>query len=196
MLSPLQEVASAARQGTLLPPSHPDVLLVRRVGEAVLAGMEAEPLDGKPGERLRGLRWEFQVVQGDREGGAERPLYVSPGGQVSPGSPPHSSSIMQARGHKCVTWRLLAHVPVCWIALWARCVWMMLTCELYGAVSGAAPHSVFRCWCARGCWTPSIVTRTPWPSCWHTSWRTWRWGQRQVCTGTLYPRRKTQAEAP
>ncbi len=81
--TPLQEVASAASQGTLLPPSHPDVLLV-------LAGMEAEPLDGKPGERLRGLRWEFQVVQGDsREGGAERPLYVSPGGQVSPRSPAH-----------------------------------------------------------------------------------------------------------
>ncbi len=67
--------------GALLPPSHPDVQLVRRLGAAVV-GAALEGLGGgAAAERLRGLRWEFNVVTDASKGNC----YVTAGGKVRAG---------------------------------------------------------------------------------------------------------------
>lgn len=64
--------------GALLPPSHPDVELVRRLGAAVV-GAALEGLgEGATAERLRGLQWEFNVVTDTSKGNC----YVTAGGKV------------------------------------------------------------------------------------------------------------------
>ncbi len=67
--------------GTLLPPSHPDVLLVRRLGAAVVeAAVKGADASGATAtaERLRGLKWEFEVVVDDWHAQASS----RPGGKV------------------------------------------------------------------------------------------------------------------
>ncbi len=64
--------------GALLPPSHPDVQLVRRLGAAVVRAALEGLGGGAAAERLRGLRWEFNVVTDASKGDC----YVTAGGKV------------------------------------------------------------------------------------------------------------------
>ncbi len=74
----MQEYDAAVASGQLLPPSHPDVMLVRRIGEAVVAAAAAEGAEGKAVERLRDVQWEFHVVKHSDNGSC----YIQHGGKV------------------------------------------------------------------------------------------------------------------
>lgn len=77
----LKEVASARSSGTLLPPDHPTVMMVRRVVVAVVAAVtKGLGDDAAVVERLRKLEWELQVVQDG--GSSDRTMLVAPGGKV------------------------------------------------------------------------------------------------------------------
>ncbi len=73
----MQHYGAAVASGELLPPSHPDVLLVRRIGAAVVAAA-AEGAEGKAAERLRDVQWEFHVVKASDKGSC----YIQHGGKV------------------------------------------------------------------------------------------------------------------
>lgn len=80
-MSHLQEMDAYRSSGTLLAPSHPDVVLVRRLGAALVAaavkGAEASGATATAA-RLRGLTWEFEVVGDDWQPQASS----RPGGKV------------------------------------------------------------------------------------------------------------------
>ncbi len=75
----MQDTAAYRSKGELLPDDHPDVLLVRRLGAAVVEAAVKGLGDGAAAERLRGLQWEFCVVD-DGQGPS---VSARPGGKVS-----------------------------------------------------------------------------------------------------------------
>lgn len=87
LVSPAQELAlgrqafaqvlsEARAEGTLLPPSHPAVRLVEHVGRRI-AAVAADGAGGGKSEHMRGLQWEFAVIESPQVN-----AFVVPGGKV------------------------------------------------------------------------------------------------------------------
>ncbi|KXZ54546.1 hypothetical protein GPECTOR_4g611 [Gonium pectorale] len=68
--------AAAAAEGRLLPPSHPDVRRVERIGLAI-AAVAGDGGGGGYVEHMKGLLWEFAVIDKN-----EPNAFVVPGGKV------------------------------------------------------------------------------------------------------------------
>ncbi len=71
-----QTLREAAAEGRLLPPTHPAVRRVARLGQQI-AAVAADGAGGGAYSHMRGLAWEFAVVDN-----AAPNAFVVPGGKV------------------------------------------------------------------------------------------------------------------